>query len=276
MVGRGGPWVQSSIDLHTSIQTVKIPSLHFSRFSLAPIGLALCTTLLSVAPAHAVPYTEMGDAGDLPSTVQIVSGVANTSLTSINGTLDVVNGISGGDMFQIFISTPGSFSATTNFFMPGVNNFDTQLFLFTTTGMGIIANDDDPNGGSQSTLPAGSFTLAAGLYDLLITGSSRYAASTAGAIFPNFEDASGSDPTGVYGPTGPGGNAALSTYTGSSNEGGAYSIRLTGAQFVAAAVTTTVPEPSTIMIFGSGFALLLVALRRRAVLPLLNASVSPL
>ena len=123
------------------------------------------------------------------------------------------------------------------------------------------ASHDDPvDGGPQSTIPAGSLTLAAGYYDLLITGSGRYAASAGGAIFPNYTDGS-TDPTGVYGPTGPGGASPFSNYFGNSSEGGRYSIALTGAQFVAA--VTAVPEPSAVAMFFTGFALLLAAVRRR-------------
>ncbi len=253
---------------------VKLISSLFDRCtSRLSIGLVLGATLVGMSPARAVPYTEVGDAGDRPATAQVVSGPANTALTSIAGTIGITNNVSEGDLYQIFISAPSTFSATTTGFSPGVNNFDTQLFLFTVGGIGILANDDDPvTGGEQSTIPAGSFTLAAGVYDLLITGSGRYPGSSGGLIFPNFTDGS-TDPTGVYGPTGPGGASPLSTYVGNSSEGGRYSIALTGARFVATA--TAVPEPSTIAIFVSGFALLLFASRRRpSSIP--NAFTSPL
>ncbi len=260
--------------LTRSILTVKSTSLIDRCSSLLSIGAVLGATLLSVSPARAVPYTEAGDAGDRLATAQVVSGPSNTALTSIAGTITLSNGISEGDLYQIYISAPTTFSATTTGFSPGVNNFDTQLFLFTLGGIGIVGNDDDPDSGSpQSTIPAGAFTLGAGTYDLLITGSGRYPGSTGGLIFPNFTDGS-TDPTGVYGPSGPGGGSPLSTYVGNSNEGGRYSIALTGAQFVPA-VVAAVPEPSTIAIFVAGFALLLLASRRRlSSVP--NAFTSPL
>ena len=251
-------------------------SLLSKHTPFASIGVAFAVTLLGSAPAHAAAYTEVGDAGDLPGTAQVVSAPVTTALTSINGTISVVNNVSEGDMYKIVISSPSTFSATTTNFAPGKNNFDTQLFLFTVAGIGILANDDDPDtGSSQSTIPVGSFTLGAGTYELLITGSGKYPASTAGDIFPNTFDAASDDPTGVYGPTGPGGALPFTTYLGNSSEGGAYSIALTGAQFVTAAVTT-VPEPSTIAIFAAGLPLLFLARRRRATLPFSNASVSPL
>lgn len=215
--------------------------------------------LSSMSPAHAVGYVEIGDAGDLPATAQVVFGPANTALTSISGTLTFSNNISEGDMYRIVISSPSTFSATTTGFSPGVNNFDTQLFIFTLSGLGVIANDDDPStGAAQSTIAAGQFTLPAASYYLLITGSGRFPTSSGGLIFPNFTDGS-TDPTGVYGPTGPGGASAVTGFTGSSNDGGSYSIVLTGAQFV-----TAVPEPSTMVAMGFGLGLLCLARRRRS------------
>ena len=166
-------------------------------------------------------------------------------------------GISEADAFEIYIGSPSTFSATTNGFAPGVNNFDSQLFLFTLSGTGIVANDDDSTSGAeQSTIPAGSsFTssLAPGYYDLLVTGSGRFPASAGGVIFPNWTDGT-TDPTGVYGPTGPGGGSAISSFGGNSNEGGAYSIALTGV--------SAVPEPTSLAL-GLAGALALMMRRRR-------------
>jgi hypothetical protein len=243
---------------------VKLSSLLSKRFSLVPLGVTLAVSFASIASASAATFTETTDAGDMTGTAVVISGAANTSLTAIKGTLTSLNGITEGDMYEIHISAPTLFSASTTGFVPGANNFDSQLFLFTLGGIGILANDDDPvSGGAQSNIPAGSFTLAAGDYELLITGSGKFPGSAGGAIFPNFTDGV-TDPTGVYGPTGPGGGSKLTTYVGSSNEGGAYSIALTGAQFVSAAVTTTVPEPSSIAILAAGIPMLVLARRRRA------------
>jgi hypothetical protein len=227
--------------------------------SLFSTTLALGITLFSAVSAHAVSYAEVGDAGDLPGTAQVVFGPASTALTSITGTLTITNNVSEGDLFQIYISSPTTFSATTTGFSPGVNNFDTQLFVFTLAGVGVVANDDDPSTGApQSTIAAGQFTLPADSYYLLITGSGRNPSSSGGLIFPSFTDGT-TDPTGVYGPTGPGGASPLTGYTGSSSEGGSYAIALTGAQFVVAVV----PEPSTFLTFGFGLGMLLLARRRR-------------
>lgn len=209
-----------------------------------PATLA-ATCLALTGTAHAAPYTETGDAGDLPATAQIVTGTGGTTLNSISGALTLTNGISDGDMFEIYISSPSTFSANTTAFVPGSNNFDTQLFLFSAAGLGLAANDDSPSGGQQSSIPAANFTGPAGLYYILVDGSGRYPVSSLGLIFPNQNDGTngglGSDSTVVYGPTGPGGGNAITGYTGNSNEAGNYRITLTGAQFVPAVV----PEPST-------------------------------
>ena len=229
---------------------------------------------------YAATYTETGDAGDLPATAQIVSGTAGTALTSLSGALTLTNAISDSDMFEINISNPGAFSAATTAFVAGANNFDTQLAVFTLTGAGVVTNDDAANGGSQSSIAAGSpvASFAAGNYYLLISGSGRYAVSSGGLIFPNYTDGTtdptgtpgavgvhlwATDPTGTYGPTGPGGTGVISGYSGNSNEAGNYVIALTGAQFVPAVV---VPEPGAYacVLVGAAGLVLITRIRRTA------------
>ena len=229
------------------------------KFVVSVAGIATAFASLTLASsAFAVAYTETGDAGDLPATAQIVTGTTGTALTSISGALTLTNGLSDSDLFEIYIPDPAAFSASNTAFVIGSNNFDSQIFLFSaTTNLGIKGNDDAASGGSQSAIPAANFSGGAGLYYLLISGSGRYAASSAGLIFPNYTD-NVTDPTTVVGPTGPGGASPLSTYTGSSNEGGSYVIALAGAQFV-----TPVPEPGTYAFLFAGAAGTAFVLRRR-------------
>ena len=218
--------------------------------------------LLTPLTAHAATYAETTDAGDLPATAQVVSGPAGTSLTAVSGTLTLTNGVSEADMYKIYVSSPSTFSASTTGFVPGSNSFDSQLFLFDANGLGVVGNDDSPAGGSQSSIPAGNgFVKTAGLYYLLITGSSRNPASTGGIIFPSFVDGT-TDATGVYGPTGPGGGRAINGYDGNSNEGGNYSIALAGAQVVA-----TTPEPACLTAVFAGTLLAGRRCRRITVAP---------
>ena len=59
-------------------------------------------------------------------------------LTQITGT---ISSTTDRDMFEIFITGGGTFSATT-VGTPGTV-FDTQRYLFDSTGKGVYANDDD-------------------------------------------------------------------------------------------------------------------------------------
>ena len=201
-------------------------------------------------------YTETGDAGDLPATAQVVSGTAGEMLTAISGHTNLTNEISDSDMYEIYINSPSTFSASTTNFVAGANNFDTQLALFTFSGTGVVANDDAASGGEQSTIPAGSVTLAAGDYYLLLSGSGRYPVDSTGAlIFPNDTDGK----TAADATLTPSSTLPIAAYTGSSNEAGKYVIDLTGAQFV----PSTVPEPETGACILAGAAGLILCTRIR-------------
>ncbi len=231
-----------------------------SRKFAVPLAVATAS-LLFADISSADTYTETGDAGDTLATAQVVSStIPSTSLSSITGTTTLTNAISDSDMFEIYISNPAAFSASTTAFAVGANNFDTQLMLFDASGNGVEANDDSPNGGSQSSLPSGSGLLsptAIGNYYLLISGSGRYAVDSTGQlIFPNYTDGM-TDQTGVYGPNATAG--ALAGYTGNSNEAGKYVITLTGAQFV----LVVVPEPGTYACIFTGLAGLTVVTKLR-------------
>ena len=227
------------------------------KFALPLAFAAACLPL--AGNLHAAAYTETGDAGDLPATAQPITGTSGTSLDSISGSLTLTNAISDSDMFEIYVSNPNTFSASNTAFIPGANNFDSQLFLFRADGVGVVGNDDAASGGEQAAIPAGSFTGAPGDYYLLISGSGRYAASSGGLIFPNYTDGT-TDPSSTVRPTGPGGGSAINGYTGNSNEAGNYVIALTGAQFIPAAV----PEPGAyVFLFAGAAGLALAAHSRR-------------
>lgn len=129
------------------------------------VGIVACPlTVLLAGVAGAATWTEIGDAGDLPATAQVTVG--SGSLDSISGTKTP----NEADMFRIRILDPAAFSAST----VGTTGFDTQLFLFDASGLGVYANDDDATCGCwQSTLPAGdpNSPSAPGIYYLAI---SRY------------------------------------------------------------------------------------------------------
>jgi hypothetical protein len=196
--------------------------------------------------ALAAGYTSNGSAGELIASAEVISG--STSLDSISGSFTITNGVTFGDLYKISIGNPAAFSASTTTVTTGVNNFDTQLFLFDSTGKGLVADDDTPTS-PQAMITANSpylLSLSAGVYYLLIEGSGRYPVDASGNyIFPNILN--GADPSVNYGANS---NAGIyAALLGNSNEGGSYNIALTGAQFIGA------PEPSggTLALAASAF-----------------------
>lgn len=220
---------------------------------------ALAALFLSVPrPSHAAFYVETTDAGALPAAA--TSLLTFPSLTGISGNL---SSTTDRDMFAIYLTGGGTFSATT-VGQPGTL-LDSQLFLFDSTGRGVYGNDDDASGqGSnqfRSTLPANSARtpLSAGIYYLLIVASGANPTGNGGLIFPNYITPPTVDPTAVVGPTGPGGGSPITGYTGTASESGTYSIALTGVG--------SIPEPSSILLVGTAIALVAggrTLLRRRA------------
>ncbi len=194
-------------------------------------AMSALVAALSSGYAQAATFTEMGDAGETLSTAQVIQG--SQPLESISGTLP--ESISGGaDLFKIFLTGGGTFSATT----VGGASFDTQLLLFNSKGIGIYGNDNASLTleNNQSTLPKGDFSpTKSGLYYLAISGFDYDPVSDQGEIFPD----PGLPFSQVFGPTGPGGGSPLSGFAGPSFDGGSYTIALTGAK--------AVPEPSSVM-----------------------------
>jgi hypothetical protein len=185
--------------------------------------------------ANAQIWNEVGDAGDLPASAQVVMGAG--SLTQINGFF----GANDADMYRILITNPAAFSATTF----GGTTLDTQLWLFHVSGMGIAHNDDVPAGNPgagtlQSMFPVGNplyASLAPGEYLIAITRYDRDPVSAGGLIFPN------SPFNVVHGPTGPGGGSPITGWLGTTSASTAqYSIYLTGAGFI--------PAPGALALFG--------------------------
>ena len=186
--------------------------------------------------AQAIPFNEIGDAGDLISTAQVVTGAG--ALTSISGEIDATGDATGDkDVYRIFISDPSTFSAEVTTTTPAD---DTKLYLLDIDGFGILG-DDDSGAGVLSLLPAGNPAitgLSAGLYHLAIADFNFIPVSVGGDIFPSGN---------LVGPTGPGGGSPMIGWNSSNNEQTyTYTISLTGASFAA------VPAPATALILGAG------------------------
>ena len=217
--------------------------------------LALILAMGFAPGAGAIPWTEVGDAGDLPATAQVPTG--SGALSSIFGSIPSA-GAADADMYRIHISTPLTFSATTvgTVGLAGTQLENTELFLFNAAGIGVYGRDDDP-GTARTTLPAGSLLgpLVPGDYFLAISGFARAPVSPLGLIFPS------SPSTTLFGPTPPGGTQTISGWTGLEEAAsrGNYRIDLTGAEF--ASIAAPVPEPGTLLLLAAGLFGIL-ALRR--------------
>jgi filamentous hemagglutinin family protein len=194
----------------TPLLTISVPiGLQFNGGE----GNIVVETAASSPPA--IPYTEVGDAGELPSTAQTAnSSTSGTAVSSISGTLNNDNDI---DLYQLFLRNGQKFTATT----VGGTEIDTQLFLFDGNGLGLVMNDDDYSANDetrQSTLPLGeAFTApVSGKYYLGISSYENNPRSSQGAIF---EDGS---------PTGAGAELPVSGWDENiGSASGAYTINLT-------------------------------------------------
>ncbi|TWT41730.1 hypothetical protein RAS1_28510 [Phycisphaerae bacterium RAS1] len=203
--------------------------------------------------ASADTVTEVGDTGDLPGSAQVTTGVG--ALTLITGAL---SGFDDADMYAITIVDINAFSATTD--DAGTAVFDTQLFLFDSSGLGVSANDDishSPYTPHSALNSAGTYKPAApGVYFLAVSGWDRDPNSGGAAMFND-----DTVYTGVVGPVGAGGASPISGWDGNGDMNGgvgAYSIVLAGAEFA------SVPEPGTLALFASAAACGYVSRRRLA------------
>lgn len=204
----------------------------YQKFAVtAAAALSFAMIEVNATPAQAAIFTEVGDAGELLNTAQTVG----TGFDKIAG--ELFNGLDV-DLYKIFLNK-GFFTASTE----DSANFDTQLFLFDSSGKGVIMNDDVVGFNDQSTIKV---SLSEGIYYLGISGWDTAPISSSGLIFP--ESFAGNPAhTELLGPTGPGGSEPLSGWVQdeSNQNGGDYQITLS---------VTPVPEPAStlsIVMFGA-------------------------
>lgn len=199
------------------------------------IILACLPLMLVAAVAVGGPiWCENGgnDAGPVPGLAQVTVGAG--PLAGIDGRLDPpalagLDGIDDEDMFAIMIP-PGTpfFSARTEFPPTGrpsefMTEFDTQLFLFDSNGLGIIANNNQATTagllGSQIHL---NFPPP-GIYYLALSGFNHLPISKGGLIFIILGDKQSP-------PDGPGGTLPIVDWV-NPGQFGDYFIELQGATF---------------------------------------------
>ncbi len=204
--------------------------------------------------AFAGDYNEGGDAGQTTSTAQSVTG-APGPVMSITGRFTPAGvpfagrgpGTEGPlgdseDVYEIFISDPTTFSATT-FANGGFAEVGTELFLFAANGQGLLANDNATNLTNLSTLPnasndgTGVVINAPGIYFLAI---SREPDKPLGAGLLIFNQAGPGGQIEVSGPDGPGGGIPMDDWNNTTMPEFQehYNIVLTGVSYIPAAIPT--------------------------------------
>jgi len=227
--------------------------------------VAVLAALVVVAgDARSVTVLEDGDAGETLGTAQLLPG-GSTPLTEIQGT--IATNTADVDLYRIFISDPGAFSAmTTNGDSScdvnqnpecGTEEFDATLALFDSTGLGVYFNDDKQENVGDAELPAGNqfSPTVMGFYFLAIADDDVTALSELSVDGPIFPELS-SPFTDVVGPSGPGGGNPLQEWFKDNvvPDPRGYSIVLTGV---------TVPEPATGLLISLGLVALAAARARR-------------
>lgn len=173
------------------------------------LPVAIAATALAL-PAQ---WAEAGDAGDLPSTAQVIPYVAPGTLPSISGLLSG----SDADMYLLEIVDPATFVATT----VGGATIDTMLYLYSLDGRGVTFNDD----ASQTTQSriTGVNVPHAGLYYLAISRWPKRPTAAGGLMWPV-------DNAGEFPPVGPRGTEVTDGWTGNPAGSGSYTITLTGCR----------------------------------------------
>jgi hypothetical protein len=213
------------------------------------VGVAW-TTLLVIhsSSLNAASWTEVGDAGQLPTSAQVVTGTGVLDAiygSFVSGKADVdlykvkVPSGSGAPVFSVSITVPVSGSGP-----------DPELFLFDENGYGIAASwfpgtySTHLTNGSGFILPESNFFYIAVAYALIVPYGIEDQYNSEQPIFPAWNNCGYC----VIGPTGAGGDSPVVSWGGSySGYSSQYTISMTGVEFI-----SNVPIPSALYLFGSG------------------------
>ena len=185
-----------------------------------PLALLLALAMAAATPALSQVWNETGDAGDVPWTVQIPSGLY--ALNQINGSLQFDSDV---DLYCVEVLNPALFSASLQCAVAA----DPSIWIFTWTGQGVTHNDVCAGGGK--TIPTG-IIVGYGTYYVAVAPFGRQAVSSSGDIWQNALF------TGPRTPDGPGAANNLTGWTGAPSLPGVvpYTINFTGASYCGTAV----------------------------------------
>ncbi len=218
------------------------------------VFMSLLTLSLLISPAHAVDWTEVGDAGQLLGTAQEPTG--DGRLRNIYGTISTTNDV---DLYKLYISNPTTFSAAVN---STSGDLDSALVLFNEGGYALYGNDDAMLGTRDAGLPAGNVhgPQAPGWYHLAVIPLGTPPVSGIGFtpdhyMFPNVS----APYTQILTATGPGGASPLTGWAPVDNLAinEEYRLRLSGVE------VSPVPEPETYAMLLAGLGLIGTMVRRR-------------
>ena len=231
---------------------LKLNTTHFKKIA---VSVPLFTLALLANPAHAVDWTEIGDAGKLLSTAQEPTG--DDRLRNIYGTISTNNDV---DLYRIYVSNPTTFSAAVN---STSSELDSALVLFNDGGYALYGNDDAMLGTRDAGLPAGHVNgpQAAGWYNLAVFALGTPPVSGGDFTPDNYMFPNVSSPyTQILTATGPGGASPLTGWAQLEDTVGIneeYRLRLSGV------TVSPVPEPETYAMLLAGLGLMGATVRRR-------------
>jgi hypothetical protein len=231
-------------------------STHGAAARIVPCILSMMISCVVTERAMAGPdWDEICDAGGTPGGAQVITSPVKTIRGRLNacalaGTPDME------DMYRFTINVPTIFCARTVLLGTNVDccgeetapatqgtTFDTQLWLFRSTGHGLLANDNESGSSTLSFLPnaandsTGAMVVLPGIYYLAISGKpNRVPVDASNNLIFSFASA-----TEVSGPDGQGGANPMVGWIGSGATGPSiqYEIFICGSVPVIPAMTNT-------------------------------------